>query len=394
MAKGKSVNPADAYHLEDEIANLEALPTPSSSEKARITEAKAELEKINKKKEEYINEHPEHRRLVYRPRKQQTDKPEEELVLPTRNLFKSNGLPRHPERSIYYDPVMNPFGVAPPGMPYHLLPGEIDSEAENSEDDDDVVMPEGPPPKPEDAVDSDDDIPMPEGPPPGQELSEQGTSDEVPVNPPLPPMPPPPPMLLNNFGPSTPFPLFPPTGFPGYMAPPLGIPLLPPNLATPPPPPGFFPRRQQSTVTLQDPLSSVPIQTFHGHRAQVLAPPHPSLPLKPRPEASPSAIVSAEPQLRDLKKEATSFVPTSLKRKKAASAAASGRINAAPGVGDIVEGEISARPDLLSALKGQFGPAPTNNPPAAPTSKGKSVVTKTKDDYEKFVEEMGDILGP
>lgn len=426
MAKGKSVNPADAYRkaqrkkelkknkadrskkrdfalvkkdtfdLEDEIANLETLPTPSSSEKARLTEAKAELEKINQKKEEYVKEHPEHRRLVYRPRRQQTDsdKPEEELVLPTRNLFKANGLPRHPERSIYYDPVMNPFGVAPPGMPYRerdLLPGEIDSEAENSEDDDDVIMPEGPPPKPEDAVDSDDDIPMPEGPPPGQELPEQGTSDEVPVNPPLPPMLPPP--MLHDFGPSTPFPPFPPTGFPGYMAPP-GVPPPPPNFAMPPPPPGFFPRRQQSTATLQDPLSSIPHQTFQGHRAQVLAPPHPSLPPKPRPEASPSAIVSAEPQLRDLKKEATSFVPTSLKRKKVASASASGRINAAPGVGDVVEGEVSARPDLLSALKGQFGPAPTNNPPAAPSSKGKSAATKTKDDYEKFVEEMGGILGP
>ncbi|KAK0505774.1 WW domain binding protein 11-domain-containing protein [Armillaria luteobubalina] len=363
MAKGKSVNPADAYRkaqrkkelkknkadrskkrafalvkkdtfdLEDEIASLEALPTPSSSEKARLTEAKTELEKINLKKEEYVKEHPEHRRLVYRRRR-------------------------------------------------------LDSQAENSEDDDDIIMPEGPPPKPEDAVDSDDDIPMPEGPPPGQELPEQGTSDEIPVNPPLPPMPPPPPMFL-----STPFPPFPPTGFPGYMVPP-GIPPPPPNFPMPPPPPGFFPRRQQSTAALQDPLSSIPHQTFQGHRAQVLATPHPSLPPKPRPEASPSAIISAEPQLRDLKKEATSFVPTSLKRKKAASASASGRINAAPGVGDAVEGEVSARPDLLSALKGQFGSAPMNNPPAAPSSKGKSTASKTKDDYEKFVEEMGDILGP
>jgi len=35
-----------------------------------------------------------------------------------RKVFDKNGLPRHPERSIYYDPVMNPYGVAPPGMPY------------------------------------------------------------------------------------------------------------------------------------------------------------------------------------------------------------------------------------------------------------------------------------
>jgi mRNA biogenesis factor len=43
----------------------------------------------------------------------------EEKPLPAkRNMFNKKGLPRHPERSIYYDPVMNPFGVAPPGMPY------------------------------------------------------------------------------------------------------------------------------------------------------------------------------------------------------------------------------------------------------------------------------------
>ena len=35
-----------------------------------------------------------------------------------RNYFGKNGLPRHPERSVYYDPVLNPYGVAPPGMPY------------------------------------------------------------------------------------------------------------------------------------------------------------------------------------------------------------------------------------------------------------------------------------
>ena len=32
--------------------------------------------------------------------------------------------------------------------------------------DDDIVMPEGPPPDEEEVEDSDDDIPMPEGPPP------------------------------------------------------------------------------------------------------------------------------------------------------------------------------------------------------------------------------------
>lgn len=102
--------------LEDEIARLEA--DDDTSESARLADLKVELEKINRKKAEYVAEHPEQRRLVYRPRRKEGDKAEEEPVLLKRNLFNKNGLPRHPERSVYYDPVMNPFGVAPPGMPY------------------------------------------------------------------------------------------------------------------------------------------------------------------------------------------------------------------------------------------------------------------------------------
>lgn len=102
--------------LEDEIARLEA--DDDTSESARLADLKAELEKINRKKAEYVAEHPEQRRLVYRPRRKEGDKAEEEPVLLKRNIFNKNGLPRHPERSVYYDPVMNPFGVAPPGMPY------------------------------------------------------------------------------------------------------------------------------------------------------------------------------------------------------------------------------------------------------------------------------------
>jgi hypothetical protein len=102
--------------LEDEIARLEA--ADDASEKSRLAELKAELEKINRKKAEYVAEHPEQRRLVYRPRRKEGDNVEEEPVLLKRNLFDKNGLPRHPERSVYYDPVLNPFGVAPPGLPF------------------------------------------------------------------------------------------------------------------------------------------------------------------------------------------------------------------------------------------------------------------------------------
>jgi len=118
--KEDSVSTVQYLDLEDEIQAIESNEATTAADKTRLAELKSELEKINQKKEEYVKEHPEQRRLVYRPRRQDdSDKPREEVILRRkRNLFKKNGLPRHPERSIYYDPVMNPFGVAPPGMPY------------------------------------------------------------------------------------------------------------------------------------------------------------------------------------------------------------------------------------------------------------------------------------
>jgi hypothetical protein len=160
---------------------------------------------------------------------------------------------------------------------------------------------------------------------------------------------------------------------------------------------------------MQDPLSSVPHQTFQAHRASQLAPPHPSLPANPNKNPSSSstaanlslpakptaaaamaaASVFAAPELRDLKKEATSFVPSAVKRRKATATDAISKVNAAPAlnsaapsIGDDVATEAElARPDLVGSLKVQFGTIP------APQ------VTKSKSDYDKFVEEMGDILG-
>ncbi|KAK7058578.1 hypothetical protein VNI00_002214 [Paramarasmius palmivorus] len=459
----------DTGDLEDEIEKLEGLEKPSADDKTRLTSLKSELEHINKKKEEYVKEHPEQRRLVYRARrdKNEGDKPEEEIVLPKkRNYFNKNGLPRHPERSIYYDPVMNPYGVAPPGMPYMerpLLPGEVDSEAEDSDseddDEDDIAMPEGPPPDMpgiEVPVDSDDDIPMPDGPAPGEEPGEADEDDEIPPPPPLPlppsnapypagmpPPPPPPGVPVGLVGVPPPPPGPPPVGFPmppaGFPVgvpppPPPGLgshfppfaPNLPPGVAPPPfppqafqpfpppphgmpaPPPGFYPR-QKSASSIQDPLSSVPHETYQAHRANKLTP-HPSLP--PRPMAgsnvpatsagpSAAATVSAEPQLRDFKKEATAFVPTSLKRKKGS--ASTSRVNAAPGVeSESTESDLAAvgpaRPDLVSTIQSQFGLPPPGGDAGSESSgkrrKVEEIKPKKKDDYEKFMEEMGDVLNP
>jgi hypothetical protein len=107
------------------LAELEGIASPTNAQKARLTELKSELAHIMKKKEDYVKEHPESRNLVYKRRHdkqkgKEIDEVEEgkPAVRKERNLFKKNGLPRHPERSIYYDEIMNPYGMPPPGMPY------------------------------------------------------------------------------------------------------------------------------------------------------------------------------------------------------------------------------------------------------------------------------------
>ncbi|KAH0838118.1 hypothetical protein J3R83DRAFT_6364 [Lanmaoa asiatica] len=410
--------------LEDEIEKLEASAELSTSDKSRLTNLKNELSKIMEKKDGYVKEHPEQRKLVYRPRKQEKgeDQKEAPLVEQKRNLFNKHGLPRHPERSIYYDPVMNPYGVPPPGMSYierPLTTDEVDSGEDVGNTDEDIIMPEGPPPGAslEDSESGiDDDIPMPEGPPPSNvpsssltlDLLRNGTevmscadqNNQVPPSA-IPPQFTPP---LPHVPLSTPsFILPPPPPLPGFNS---GVYTSPPGVIPPPlPPPGFFPRRIQSTAAIQDPLSSIPHQTYQAHRARQLPPGHPSLPSKPStgaPGTIPASVVhtgatiSAEPELRDLKKEATAFVPASLKRKRASGVPSSSKVNAAPSVNVGLEATSpQARPDLVGVLKSQLGAV--TSPPSnsqAPYKGLKAPIVKKRDDYQKFVDEMSDLLGP
>ncbi|KIJ65065.1 hypothetical protein HYDPIDRAFT_175126 [Hydnomerulius pinastri MD-312] len=414
----------DTRDIEDEIEKLEASAESSASDRSRLADLKAELSKVMAKKEEYIKEHPDQRKLVYRARRQEKvdDQKEAPPIEQKRNLFDKHGLPRHPERSIYYDPVMNPYGVPPPGMPYMERPlkaDEVPSDEGVEGSDEDIVMPQGPPPgaSMEDAdSDNDDDIPMPEGPPPSATQHE---------NPPLPQTVPslssvPVPPLLLGTAPQTHLPIGippfippPPPGFGGNVLPPgpFGAfpPFPPPSLLQPmpPPPPGFFPRRAQSAASIQDPLSSVPHQTYQAHRVSQLQPGHPSLPAKPLTGSSgPSSVtsartaaatISAEPQLRDFKKEATAFVPASLKRKKASALPVASKVNAAPSINagsDSPDPSPQSRPDLVSTLRDQFGGAPPLPPNGKAPAKGpKTPSVRGKDDYQKFVDEMGELLG-
>ncbi|KAI6047844.1 WW domain binding protein 11-domain-containing protein [Pisolithus marmoratus] len=437
MTKGKSQNPADAhrkamrkkelkknkaertktrefalvkkdtYDMEDQIEKLEKATDLSAADKSRLAELKAELARIMAKKEEYVKDHPEHRKLVFRQRR---DKDSDQPPVPPgeqkRNLFDKRGLPRHPERSIYYDPVMNPYGVPPPctssGSLCRIVALREDEVASDDDGaDDDIVMPAGPPPRVNVGSsddESDDDIPMPEGPPPSV-LQNQNSTLSCPLPPPpsfVPSLPPPPPPpftspLPAGFLPPPP----PPSGFTGYSHPPClagtrGIFPPPPGLILAPPP-EFF---QRHSATIQDsfpPTSHRPDQVQHangpltGHSS---LPPKPSTaPISPSltvHAASSSATISAGPELRDLKKEATAFVPSSLKRKKASGlSAAAPKVNAAPGH------HQQPRPDLVSTLRDQLGAAP----PSVREVPCGGAAPKTKNDYQKFLEEMSDILG-
>jgi hypothetical protein len=308
-------------------------------------------------------------------------------------------------------------------------------------------MPEGPPPDSDSDAngndsDDSDDIPLPAGPPPPKMLP----------NPPLPPPPfagPPihfPPSFDQNF------PMHGPMGTPMSMGTGMGMGMgmgrPPPNQFPPfgPPQhqfgqpmggPGGMPGpsyqnrpvrpprpRGQAPTSVQDPLSDQPSQTYQGHRASKhdlpARPPSDSstisaspalnadgkagsasvsgLPAKPQPAdaaalvaSSGAGTISAAPVLRDLRKEATTFVPRGVKRKKAAGTL----INAAPGAGEIdAEGDeirnvSTAGSGLLGKLTGvlgDLGPLPTGGNGA--TGGGK---VGGDDEYQRFLEGLGEL---
>lgn len=196
----------------------------------------------------------------------------------------------------------------------------------------------------------------------------------IPPPPTMHPMVPPPP-------PPSGYPLPPPPSFPQHypIPPPSTLPPLPAGFPMPPAPPGFF-NRHETSGFMHDSLAGIPHKTYQAQ-------PHPqpaTLPPRPPSQSSPgvdnavtaAATVFAEPELRDLKRESTAFMPASIKRKKTASGTS--KLNAAPSVGTgEPSGSKPARPNLLSTLKEQFGTAGSNSKPS---------------DYDKFLEEMGDIL--
>lgn len=76
---------------------------------------------MTKTKEDYVKAHPEARDKVFRQHNgpsRDGDEDGESGPSDPNGLYGPDGKLRDPTRSVYYDPIYNPYGVPPPGMPY------------------------------------------------------------------------------------------------------------------------------------------------------------------------------------------------------------------------------------------------------------------------------------
>lgn len=114
--------------LENELSSLKGKKDEYSV--ARVAELEKEIKFVNKSKEAYVKAHPDERDKVFgRPRRlNQTGgavEEEEKEGKKDERLYDEQGRLKDPTRSFYYDPVYNPWGAPPPGMPYRIR-GELD----------------------------------------------------------------------------------------------------------------------------------------------------------------------------------------------------------------------------------------------------------------------------
>ncbi|KAL1411548.1 hypothetical protein Q8F55_002510 [Vanrija albida] len=426
----------DTRDLEGEIKALKARGTLDDEGKARLASLESELKYVSRLKDKYVKAHPEAADRVYNAEKRDRGDragnwrgPEDEADAegsaapaqdPRAHLYHADGTLRDPKRSAYYHATYNPFGVPPPGMPYKergewragmdLTPDDLSDESSDDSDDDDdsdsdIVMPEGPRPDESDAdSDDSDDIPLPAGPPP-------------PKLPPPPGGPPP-------FGAPPPFGRPPPFGAPPFPAPPFARPPRPAFNPVTAPGVGWGhlmdapvpPRRQNGGAAaggaggsrLPAAPASLPPKpgaVVAAAATSVASKPGPSSSTFSAPAAASSTIatttaaaapvaatISAAPQLRDLRKETTVFVPRGVKRKPAGVP----NVNATPGAGHVdADGDVvrarntDSGPGLLSKLQA-VGVAPARAAAggrAAPagSAAGGGPGTEAEDDYEKFL---------
>ncbi|GAA6000297.1 hypothetical protein JCM10207_007946 [Rhodosporidiobolus poonsookiae] len=444
----------DTRPLEADIRRLTQKGNLSKAEKDELASLRSEVAHIQKTKNEYVEAHPEHRKFVFpdRPGEGDADAGGAGADEPA-GLYDRNGRLKHPERSLYYDPVYNPFGVPPPGMPYREKPefamqrlgiptpaqlaafqpqvasDEEDSDDDDEDEDDDIVMPAGPPPagKAEDGAssdsdsdsDDDDDIALPPGPPPPKPDSHPpptSTTSRIAISRPSGR-----PQAHHFHAPSSsgsyipqPLPARPNIApAPPSLPPPPGAPTGPRNPrlpARPPPPPTHMqdplneggPNRAFQQGRVAGPVQPDASTASSSSDATVSAAPSPfmAIPGAAAAAASAGATISAAPQLRDLKKEATAFVPMAMRRKQAQQKAQLAKVglsavNAAP-AGSAEGGEAGAEPvergkSLLEAMRergiGAAGAGVTGQAQQAQASRRAG-----DEDYARFEQEMKDFL--
>lgn len=195
--------------------------------------------------------------------------------------------------------------------------------------------------------------------------------EAYPIEPPLPPGPPP--------GARRPFlPPF-PGGIPqqplAFNQPPLHT-LYPPQQA---PPQTHIPNHSQHRPP-PPPIQAPVIQDTHQATQHEL-PPRPSGDAGPSYSAGPAAaVISAAPQIRDLRKETTVFVPRGVKKKKAQGGATV--VDAAPGnlkAGQELE-KVAPGGGLMGKLNTVLGDKPDTGG-----------VHDVAGDYQRFLDGLGDI---
>ena len=77
--------------LEDEIEKLSSAASLPDADQKRLKDLKAELDDIVKKKEKYLEEHPEQRKLVFRPRRHPRDDQPSKNVAPASGSVEEEG---------------------------------------------------------------------------------------------------------------------------------------------------------------------------------------------------------------------------------------------------------------------------------------------------------------
>ncbi|PLW39926.1 hypothetical protein PCANC_14230 [Puccinia coronata f. sp. avenae] len=463
----------DSSTLQAEINQLERLAKPTISEQNRLKETKHQLSLILKAKEQKgitsSNDPAQSASKViidpatglpsvsHDDSKNDGDKNTQSVKSSsnsrTMNWFGPDGKLLEPERSFYYHPVFNPFGVPPPGMPMRMKDNITNLTTSNSTDPN--KSPSQPPTQTtesdHDASDNEseseedksvdqgtedddgDDIPLPEGSPPALESEDEQEDDDIPLpegSPPPKPIERPPSVpLINRPTKSSPnLTSQSPHANPGFVGQP--APFFPPPISLVPglPPPPMIAGMSMMTFPLGPnglPLPPPPISNFHSLPLPPISanlPPKPitttttgllnksahksdtTVPPTSKPTLQASATVTALPQLRDLKREATNFVPAAIRKKRKeldrragiAGLGDGNRIQAAPNSLDSGHdnGAESQEPKqltttLLAALK-RDGVVSDSRPGKASTHAASAA--HEKDDYEKFVESLGDVL--